>query len=95
MAASPATNFGTANITKSLTDGLNSSGTLTVTNSTISGGSIAGWEESCAVTFRGNATITHTTITGNYGYPGLCVYGGTLRIHRSVIAGNKTYDWES
>ena len=83
-------NLGTANITKTLTDGLYSAGTLTVTNSTISGGHPAGWDERCAVTFGGNATII-----GNYGYYGVCVYGGTLRIHRSVIAGNKTYDWSS
>ncbi len=68
--------------------GINNSGTLTVTNSTISGN---GASDGGGICNTGTLTVTNSTISGNSGYPGhggICNLGGTLSVTDSTISGN-------
>jgi parallel beta helix pectate lyase-like protein len=65
----------------------NYGGTLTITNSTISG-ITAG---SGVANSGGTLTITNSTISGNTGGGGVANYGGTLTITNSTISGNSGY----
>jgi hypothetical protein len=77
--------FGT--FTATLGGGIANAGTLTVTNSTISGNSVPEWGG--GINNLGTLTVTNSTISGNSaGAGGGIENGGTLIVTNSTISGN-------
>ncbi|MGH8532075.1 MAG: choice-of-anchor Q domain-containing protein, partial [Gammaproteobacteria bacterium] len=65
--------------------GVYNTGTLTLTNSTVSGNDGGG-----GVFNSGTLTLTHSTVSGNSGYGGGVFNSGTLTLANSTVSGNRS-----
>lgn len=75
--------------------GILNNGTMTLSNSTVSGNEAKGYDSTTiigggGINNRGTLTVANSTITGNKGYWGGGVYAfsGTLNLSNSIVAGN-------
>jgi predicted dienelactone hydrolase len=73
--------------------GINNSGTLTVTNSTVSGNSSEGDIKvgGSGISNVGTATVTNSTVSGNssaHGLGGIANWGSSLTVTNSTVSGN-------